>query len=136
MSMLEYKGYHGKVEFNKEDVCLYGKILGINALVTFESDDPKTIEQAFRDCVDHYLDLCERNGLTPEKEYSGQLSIRIRPDTHRKLCLLAMSEGKSLNAAISAACDHFVEDIEANHNVPSEKRATNGVQRDVVAFTA
>jgi len=108
-NILEYKGYHGIVEFSKEDKCLHGKIFGINALVTFESDDPKTIEQAFQESVDDYLDLCERNILVPEKEYSGQFSVRIQPETHRKLGLIAASRGDRLNTVINAACNRYVE---------------------------
>jgi len=109
-SMLEYKGYHGKVEFSKEDKCLHGKIFGINALVTFESDAPMLIEQAFRDSVDDYLDLCKRHKMTPEREYSGQFNVRIQPETHRKLGLIAESRGDRLNTVVSAACDHYVDD--------------------------
>lgn len=29
MSILNYKGYTGSVEFSQEDNCLYGKVLGM-----------------------------------------------------------------------------------------------------------
>ena len=29
MSLLNYKGYTGSVEFSQEDNCLYGKVLGM-----------------------------------------------------------------------------------------------------------
>ena len=111
---MEYKGYRGKVEYDAEDKCLYGKIMGINALVTFENDDPKMIEQAFHDSVDDYLDLCKRHQLKPEKEYNGQFSVRIQPETHRKLCLIAEARGEKLNAVVNSACDYFVEEAQAH----------------------
>jgi len=108
-SVLEYKDYHGKVEFSKEDKCLHGKILGINALVTFESGDPMTVEQAFKDSVDDYLELCSRHDIEPEKEYSGQFSVRVQPETHRKLGLIAEARGEKLNTVVNAACNQYVE---------------------------
>lgn len=35
-NVLEYKGYHTKVEFDSEELVLRGKIEGINDLVDFE----------------------------------------------------------------------------------------------------
>ena len=108
-NILEYKGYRGKVEFDSEALCLYGKIIGINALVTFESDSPKTIEQAFKDSVDEYIELCKLHGLKPEKEYNGQFNVRIQPETHRKLSLIAEARGEKLNTVVNAAFEHYVE---------------------------
>ena len=113
-NILEYKGYHGKVDISIEDKCLHGKILGINALVTFESDEINTIEQAFKESVDDYLDLCERNNLTPEKEYDGVFTVRVQPETHRKLALIAESRGERLNTVANAALLHYVKDIETH----------------------
>lgn len=31
---LEHKGYQGTVEYSAEDECLFGKIIGINDLIT------------------------------------------------------------------------------------------------------
>ncbi len=38
-NILEYKGYHTKIEYDKDLGVLFGRIEGINDLVTFESED-------------------------------------------------------------------------------------------------
>jgi len=56
MKTLEHKGFIGSVNFSEEDKIFFGKIEGINALVTFEG---KTIEEfkiAFEDTVSTYLE--------------------------------------------------------------------------------
>lgn len=35
-NLLEYKGYYGSVEYSREDALLYGKVLGINSLISYE----------------------------------------------------------------------------------------------------
>ena len=50
-NILEYKGYHTKIEFNANDCVLRGKIEGLNDLVDFECEDIKGIEKEFRAAV-------------------------------------------------------------------------------------
>ena len=66
---LEYKGYHGSVEYSAADRCFFGKILGIRSCILFEGTDVDSIEKDFRESVDEYLSYCEKKGITPEKEY-------------------------------------------------------------------
>ena len=54
-SILTYKGYFTVIEFEAEDKVLYGKIEGIDDLVTFESDSAKEIEKEFHYAVDDWL---------------------------------------------------------------------------------
>lgn len=56
-SILTYKGYFTVITFEAEDKVLYGKIEGIDDLVTFESDSAKEIEKEFHDAVDDWLEF-------------------------------------------------------------------------------
>lgn len=58
---LNYKGYDGSVEFSAEDGVLFGRILGIRALVSYEAEDLKRLRQAFAAAVDDYLSFLRRN---------------------------------------------------------------------------
>ena len=106
-SILTYKGYHAKIEFDSESQVLYGRIDGIRDLVNFQSDSAKNIEQEFHQAVDDYLAFCEEIGQKPDKEFSGTLNIRISPEIHRKLNRLAQEENVSLNAVIAEACKEY-----------------------------
>jgi len=35
---LEYKGYYGTVEYSDTDKVLFGKVIGVNSLISFEGD--------------------------------------------------------------------------------------------------
>ena len=107
-NVLEYRGYHGNVEYSVSDRCFFGKVLGIRALVTYEGTDADSIEREFRASVDDYLDLCEQKGITPEKEYSGVFQIRISPETHRELAIKSEASGKKLNTVVAEILDHAV----------------------------
>ena len=107
-NLLEYKGYHAKIEFDSEDLVLRGKIEGIKDLVNFESADISTVEEEFHAAVDDYLEFCKDVGKEPDKEYKGTFNIRISPDLHKRLAIVAMQNGDTLNATVEKAIVNYV----------------------------
>ena len=105
---LDYKGYHGSVEYSAEDKVLHGRVLGIRSMITYEGSDAESIEQDFRESVDAYLEMCERRGLAPEKEYSGLFQVRVSPETHRSLAVKAEASGKKLNTIVVEALEKYI----------------------------
>ncbi len=97
MKNLEYKGYAGSIEYGKEDDLLYGKVLGIQGLISFEGKTGKELEKDFKEAIDIYLADCKSDGITPEKPFKGSFNVRISTELHQKAALLAMEEKMSLN---------------------------------------
>ena len=88
-NVLEYKGYHTKVQYDTETCILHGKIEGIRDFVNFETSNPEEVEKEFHAAVDDYLEFCEEVGKAPDKEYRGTFNVRINPTLHRELALEA-----------------------------------------------
>ena len=53
--VLNYKGFIGSVQFSADDTVFYGKVEGINDLVTFEGGAVKELTDAFQYAVDEYI---------------------------------------------------------------------------------
>ncbi len=98
MNLLTYKGYTGQVEVNVRSGTLFGEVIDLRDVITFEADTVKEIEQEFHASVDEYLAWCVRDGVEPQKPYSGQFRFRTTPERHRRIALAAAREGKSINA--------------------------------------
>ena len=81
-NLLEYKGYYGSVEYSREDALLYGKVLGINSLISYEGESGAELPQEFDGAVDDYLEVCAETGTEPEKTYKGSFNVRIAPQLH------------------------------------------------------
>lgn len=96
-NVLKYNGYHGSVEFSLEDDCLFGRLLGISDMITYEGNSAKEIETAFRESVDDYIETCRKIGKPPQKPYSGKVMFRIDPQIHAKAARAAQLKGVSLN---------------------------------------
>ena len=61
-SLLLYKNYNGTVEYSKKDNCLFGKVVGIKSLLSYEGNSVQELEQDFQNTIDEYLADCkERN---------------------------------------------------------------------------
>jgi len=101
MKNLEYKGYTGSIEYSKEDGQLYGKVLGIKGLISYEGATGKKLEADFIDAIDTYLADCKQDRVAPEKPFKGSFNVRISPKLHRKAALLAMEEKTSLNSFVA-----------------------------------
>jgi len=55
MKYLEYKNYSGSIEYSKEDDLLYGIVLGIKGLISYEGKTGQDLEADFRNAIDAYL---------------------------------------------------------------------------------
>lgn len=65
-NMVHYKGYDGSVEFSKEDGVFYGKVVGIQALISYEGKNEEELLADFHDAVDDYLKTFKAHGKEPE----------------------------------------------------------------------
>jgi predicted HicB family RNase H-like nuclease len=63
--MLKYKGYTATIEIDLDAEMLYGELLGIKDIVTFEGRTVAEIKQEFYRSVDAYLKFCSNLGQSP-----------------------------------------------------------------------
>jgi predicted HicB family RNase H-like nuclease len=101
MKQLDYKGYTGSIEYSKEDDILYGKVLGIKSLISYEGKTGKELENDFKEAIDAYISDCKNEGISPEKPFKGSFNVRISPELHQKAALLAFEEKITLNNLVA-----------------------------------
>jgi len=107
--MLEYKGYQGAVEYDYDADILFGEVVGLRDVVTFQGKSVTELEQSFKDSVDEYLKYCEELHRKPQKPFSGKFNVRISPDLHRSLAVKAKRENRSLNQLIHEVLERAAE---------------------------
>ena len=107
--VLTYKGFFGSVHFSAEDECFFGKIEGIDDLVTFEGQDVKALKKSFREAVEDYIELCKITKKPLLKSYKGSFNIRIDPELHKRAVQKSLMLGISLNQLVKIAIEKEVE---------------------------
>jgi predicted HicB family RNase H-like nuclease len=120
MKHFEYKGYTGSIEYSKEDGLLYGKVLGINGLISYEGDTGKELEKDFKEAIDTYLMDCKNEGIVPEKPFKGSFNVRIPAELHQRAALRAMEYKMSLNHFVAESIRERV----AKESSPRKKPQT------------
>ena len=101
MKNLEHKGYTGTIEYSKEDELLYGRVLGIKSLLSYEGLTGTELEFDFKSVIDEYLKDCKESNVKPEKPFKGSFNVRIPSELHRDAALKAMELNTSLNGFVS-----------------------------------
>jgi predicted HicB family RNase H-like nuclease len=100
-----YKGYTGSADISIEDNCLFGRILFIEDIISYEGDNPGSLEVEFRAAVDRYLAYCASTGKSANKPYSGTFNVRVGIETHRHACIAAAEYGVNLNEFVCMAIE-------------------------------
>jgi predicted HicB family RNase H-like nuclease len=114
-NIMKYKKYVATAGLDAEAGLLHGEIINLSDVVTFQGRSVDELRQAFKESVEDYLEACAEFGKEPEKPFTGQFVVRIRPEVHRSAALAAKMENKSLNAWVAeklerAACDQHCSD--------------------------
>ncbi len=108
-NLLEYKDYLGTVEYSSSDKLLYGQVLGINGLISYEGKSIDELQVDFEEAVEDYLEMCSEQGIEPQKTYKGTFNVRISPVLHKNLVMLAASQHKTLNATVEEATREYIK---------------------------
>ncbi len=103
--LLQYKDFIGSVHFSEEDGVFFGKIEGMNDLITFEGTTVEEIKAAFKEAVEDYIDICVQAGKTPQKSCKGNFSVRVSPELHKKAVQKSVIQGISLNKLVQHALE-------------------------------
>ena len=92
----------------------YGKIEGINDLISFEGSTVDELEEGFKYMVDEHILDCSMRNIPLEKSYKGNLNIRLSPDLHKKAAQNAALRGVSLNQFINDAIKEKVTSADSD----------------------
>jgi len=106
--VVKYKNYIGSVHYSAEDEIFYGKIEGIDDLVTFEGSSTDELKNSFKEAAEDYLEICKTQGKDPFKSYKGSFNIRINPDLHKQASRRSVELGISLNQFVERAIRELI----------------------------
>jgi predicted HicB family RNase H-like nuclease len=102
---MTYQSYTGVVEFDDEARIFHREVIGLRDVITFQGRSVEELEVAMRDSVDFYLAWCAERGKSPDKPFSGKLSLRTTPEVHSRAAIAAARLGLSLNKFLEKAIE-------------------------------
>jgi predicted HicB family RNase H-like nuclease len=108
MNMMTLEGYNAKIEYDAELDMFRGEILSLTGGADFYGRNPKELRAEFKTSLRVFLEVCREKGIEPRRNYSGKFNLRISPDLHEKLAIVAQAEGKSINSVAQEALQRRV----------------------------
>ena len=98
MNLMTVDGYNARIEYDPETDLFRGEILGLNGGADFYGKSPEELRREFKRSLAVFLEVCSEKGIEPRRSYSGKFNLRVSPELHERLAIVAEAEGKSLNA--------------------------------------
>ncbi len=109
MNTMTFNNYHARIEYDPDLDLFRGEILGLNGGADFYGRNPKELRAEFKKSLAVFLKVCKEKGIEPRKHYSGKFNLRIPPELHERLAIVAQAKGKSINAVAQEALQNVVE---------------------------
>jgi predicted HicB family RNase H-like nuclease len=106
INSLTYDGYTAGIHYSPADEVFFGKLIGVNDLVSFEGTSVEELKQSMKEAVDDYIETCKTLGKSPEKSYKGVFNVRVSSDLHKKLALLASQYDVTLNDFVKSVLQY------------------------------
>jgi predicted HicB family RNase H-like nuclease len=99
-NLLTYKNFKADLRFDQDDDFILVKLIGVPKI--FYARNVKAAEEEFSRIVDHELigKLSPIEEALFDKDYSGNIALRMGSSLHQDLALSAHRAGKSLNSYI------------------------------------
>ncbi|WP_462267265.1 type II toxin-antitoxin system HicB family antitoxin [Mucilaginibacter sp.] len=107
--IIQYKGYYATVHFSADDEIFFGKILGIDDLVSFEGSSVQELKAAFEEAVEDYLETCLALNKAPGKTYKGTFNVRVPATLHKEAAVFAAVRNITLNEFVKVALSYTLQ---------------------------
>lgn len=66
--MMRYKDFYGTIEYSLDDNIFYGKVIGINGVISYEGKTLEELIKDFNEIVYEYLEDCKPQKLKRTKK--------------------------------------------------------------------
>ena len=57
---IEHKGYYGSVDYSAEDDILFGSVIDVRGLISYEGKSIDELKADFEEAVDNYLEMFDK----------------------------------------------------------------------------
>lgn len=111
--MLSYKGFIAEVDYDDNAEVFFGTVVNASPIISFRGASVSELKTSFADVVETYLADCHRDGVDPEKPFSGKITVRVPPVLHRRVAVKAAALKESMNQYLEDLMVRDTLDIES-----------------------
>ena len=109
MTTMTYDGYVASIELDEAAGVFHGEVINTRDVLTFQGRTLDELKIAFADTIADYFEWCRERGKEPQRPYSGNFTVRVSPELHRRVATTAARKGKSVNAFVAETLERSAE---------------------------
>lgn len=94
---LPINNHNAVISFDPEINMFRGEFVDLNGGADFYSDTVEGLYNEGIKSLETFLEVCKEKGISPTKNKSGKVLLRLNPKIHQKAILTAKANGQSLN---------------------------------------
>lgn len=100
-NVMKFGEYDAVISFDPEIQMFRGDFIGLNGGADFYADNIEKLQQEGETSLRVFLDFAAEKNISPKKQFSGKLVLRLKPEIHKKYKLLASAKNVSLNQLLN-----------------------------------
>jgi len=106
INTMEINGYKAVIHYDPDIGMFRGEFMGLNGGADFYATTVEGLQEEGSKSLKVFLEMCAEEGVDPRRAFTGRFNLRIPPDLHERIAILAKASGKSINAWMAEALNH------------------------------
>ena len=107
-NVMKFGEYDAVISFDPEIQMFRGEFIGLNGGADFYADSIDKLQKEGETSLRVFLDFAAEKNISPKKQFSGKLVLRLKPEIHKKYKILASAKNVSLNQLLNETLEKAV----------------------------
>lgn len=107
-NVMKFGEYDAVISFDPEIQMFRGEFIGLNGGADFYADSIEKLQKEGETSLRVFLDFAAEKNISPKKQFSGKLVLRLKPEIHKKYKILASAKNVSLNQLLNETLEKAV----------------------------
>ncbi len=108
-NVMKFGEYEAVISFDPETELFRGEFVGLSGGADFYAESIKSLHKEGSISLRVFLDYAKEKGISAHKRASGKLTLRLDPEMHHKLSILAKAKHTSLNQVIVESLETAID---------------------------
>jgi predicted HicB family RNase H-like nuclease len=107
-NVMKFGEYSAVISYDPEIQMFRGEFVGLNGSADFYADSIENLRKEGETSLKVFLDYAKEKNISPRKQSSGKLVLRLKPEVHQKYKLLAAARKISLNQLLNETLEEAI----------------------------
>lgn len=98
-------GYKAVINYDPEIEMFRGYFINLNGDADFYATNIEDLKKEGELSLKVFLEMCAEDGVEPKKHFSGKFNLRLAPELHERVAIMAEAKHVSINKLVEETLD-------------------------------